>query len=49
MDRNKIWHDRPGPAQDFSWAGQSGPKIYNPAREYFTFLLIFFAKNLCKL
>ena len=20
-DRNKIWPDRPGPAQDFSWAG----------------------------
>ena len=38
-DRNKIRHDRPGAAQDFSWAGpgrygprflRAGPKIYNP-------------------
>ena len=27
-DRNKIEHDRPGPAQDFSWAGPLRPKIF---------------------
>ena len=26
--RNKIGHDRPGPAQDFSWAGPLRPKIF---------------------
>ena len=27
-DRNKIEHDRPGPTQDFSWAGPLRPKIF---------------------
>ena len=45
-DRNKIGYNRPGPAQDFSWAGPLRPKISaGPDRTGFTTLILTLADN----